>query len=249
MSRTLYTYGWQQPLSYCYQAASNHTYSTNRTLWKQVLSFFHCINVTVVFTLTRGFQTAWSWKVVRIVCTERDRLWRHRQAATWTLGSSLFIPITTLSIRPSIAMICKHTQTRLTGAHNSVFTKDSLEDPKFCAIDYVTVQMYQILQILQLKKRNVLSYLFPDLLIVGSNGSKGLEGGLLQQTTPVHFLWQSILHCRWLPHWQRQHLSTHVTGWFIVTHKYILQTSTANMHNTFFAELHYKNRKKEHMTT
>jgi len=85
-------------------------------------------------------------------------------------------------------MICKHTQTRLTGAHNSVFTKDSLEDPKFCAIDYVTVQMYQILQILQLKKRNVLSYLFPDLLIVGSNGSKGLEGGLLQQTTPVHFL-------------------------------------------------------------
>ena len=60
---------------------------------------------TSVITFTSGFHTAWSWKVVRICCTERDRLCRHLVAATWTFRSSLFMPATTLSMRFSMAII------------------------------------------------------------------------------------------------------------------------------------------------
>lgn len=47
-----------------------------------------------------------TWKVVRSCWTDRDREWRHRTAANWTLWSPHSVnPVTTWSINWSVSMI------------------------------------------------------------------------------------------------------------------------------------------------
>ena len=46
-----------------------------------------------------GFQTSWSWKLVLNWRTDRDRLCRHRIAATWTLGTRSDKPLTMCPIK------------------------------------------------------------------------------------------------------------------------------------------------------
>uniref|UniRef100_A0A147BFY9 Uncharacterized protein n=1 Tax=Ixodes ricinus TaxID=34613 RepID=A0A147BFY9_IXORI len=53
----------------------------------------------------RGRHTAWSWKVVRSCCTDRDKLCRHRTAASRTRPLVSDRLDTTCSIRESVSII------------------------------------------------------------------------------------------------------------------------------------------------
>ena len=84
-----------------------------------------------------GFQTGWSWKVVRKSCTDRDRECRHLMAAICMSSSGSSRLLTRFGIRLSVSMIRFRISSSLAPRDANTCEKNEGYEWKKCCLYYV----------------------------------------------------------------------------------------------------------------